>query len=110
MERGELPVGPWTAKGTRVYAADGEEIAVATKASPKWRGRAEDTAYMLSSSPDMYEALEFSTDDDIGNCNLWTREALEGRLRVIDHICRTTLAKARVKHDEARAGCCRHQR
>lgn len=34
----------WTAKGTRIYAADGGEIAVATKADPKHRAYAEETA------------------------------------------------------------------
>jgi hypothetical protein len=42
------PPAPWTAKGNRVYAADGEEIAVATKASPRWRATADETATLIA--------------------------------------------------------------
>ena len=54
----KFPEGPWTAKGTRIYAADGEEIAVATRASPRYRGRAGKTARLIAAAPEMYEALD----------------------------------------------------
>lgn len=39
---------PWTARGNRIYAADGEEILVATKASPKHRAGANNLAAALA--------------------------------------------------------------
>jgi len=56
----KFPEGPWTAKGTRIYAADGEEIAVATRASPRYRGCAGKTARLIAAAPEMYEALSES--------------------------------------------------
>lgn len=48
------PPIPWTAKGSRIYAADGEEIAVATKASPKHRGVTEATAAAIVEAVNAY--------------------------------------------------------
>lgn len=51
---------PWTVKGNRIYASDGEEIGVATKASPRHRTRAEATARLMGAAPDLRYALEWA--------------------------------------------------
>jgi len=51
-----LPPGPWAAKGNRVYSSDGEEIAVATNASSRWRGRSDWTAQAIAGLPDVVRA------------------------------------------------------
>lgn len=51
---------PWTVKGNRIYAADGEEIGVATKASPRHRKAAEATAALMAAAPDLREALAWA--------------------------------------------------
>jgi hypothetical protein len=51
-----LPPLPWSARGNRVYAADGEEIAVATKASPKHRATADATARRIAAAVSLAEA------------------------------------------------------
>lgn len=47
---------PLTVDGNRIYAANGEEIAVATKASPKHRAHANETASFLAFAGLLYEA------------------------------------------------------
>jgi len=48
-----LPPAPWTARSNRVYAADGEEVAVATNASPRWRKCSDATARLVAATPDL---------------------------------------------------------
>lgn len=51
----KLPPLPWRAEGVRIYASDGSEIAVATKADPKWRAVVEQTASLIVSAANAYE-------------------------------------------------------
>ena len=53
MSNPTLPPAPWTVRGNRVYAADGEEIAVATNASPRWRKHSDATAQVLAAAPEL---------------------------------------------------------
>lgn len=52
-----IPPTPWTARGSRVYAADGEEIGVATKASPRHRKTTAATAAMCAAAPELADVL-----------------------------------------------------
>ena len=53
-----LPPGPWVATENRVFAADGEEIGVATRASSRWRKSANWTALALASVPRLANACK----------------------------------------------------
>jgi len=55
--------GPWAQGGamsgeTRIYAADGGEVAVATRSDPKHRYAAEANARLIAAAPDLLAACE----------------------------------------------------
>jgi len=52
-----LPPAPWTRKGNRLYAADGEEIVVATNASPKYRKVSVETAEAIRVMVNSHDAI-----------------------------------------------------
>jgi hypothetical protein len=66
--------GPWMARGNRIYAPDGGEIAVATKADPKHRAQAEDNARLIAVAPDLFKALEdlfADINNDRSSIGIW---------------------------------------
>lgn len=54
--------GPWQCDGTRIKDAVGEEVAVATKASPTNRHRAIANARLIAASPKLYLVLDYMAD------------------------------------------------
>ena len=92
MSNPTLPPAPWTAKGNRVYAADGEEVAVATNASPRWRECSDATARLIAASAKMYLALQVIGER---NCMCATEAKLDPAM-----ICRTCVARGVLDHME----------
>jgi len=64
-----LNLTPVTVRGTRIYAADGEEIAVATRASNKWRGSADDTALRIKVALNSHEAARWTLKIAMEECD-----------------------------------------
>jgi len=75
LDTGLLPPGPWEHKGNRVYAADGEEIAVATRASPRYRNVCDNTALFI--------ALAGNQQEKVGGALVSKRTLKETRKQVI---------------------------
>lgn len=48
---------PTMVSGTRIYAPDGDELAVATKSSPRWRNKAQETARLFSVALNSHDDL-----------------------------------------------------
>jgi HNH endonuclease len=59
----KTPPIPWTRKDNRLYAADGEEIVVATNASPKYRKVSSETAEAIRVKVNSHDALAKSHAD-----------------------------------------------
>ena len=90
-----LPPGPWSAVGNRVYAADGKEILVATKADPRWRQIADETAIAAASLPAVVTAIRAIKTEALDQVSGATEDTgSDTRLSYIIDLCDKALIAA----------------